>query len=228
MPRNASGTYQPPAGSAAAPSTTIQSTPYNTLIDDISSALTGSVPRDGSAGMQANLAMGGFKITGLGAGTQAGDALRFEQFFPAGTLMLFQQTAAPTGWTKQVTHNDKALRVVSGTASSGGSTAFSSVFAARTILEANLPAHTHGPGTLGGTTNTTGAHTHNEEGNQGNGQAAAGSGKNVTANDSKSTGSAGDHSHTITLSTGVSGSTGSGTAMDFAVQYVDLIIASKD
>ena len=28
--------------------------------------------------------------------------------FPQGTSMLFQQTAAPTGWTKQTTHNDKA------------------------------------------------------------------------------------------------------------------------
>ena len=43
------------------------------------------------------------------------------ELFPTGTLMLFQQTAAPTGWTKQTTHDDKALRVVSGTASSGGS-----------------------------------------------------------------------------------------------------------
>ena len=42
--------------------------------------------------------------------------------------MLFQQTAAPTGWTKQTTHNDKGLRVVTGTVGSGGSQQFSSVF----------------------------------------------------------------------------------------------------
>jgi len=29
--------------------------------------------------------------------------------FPSGTRMLFQQTAAPTGWTKDTSHNDKAL-----------------------------------------------------------------------------------------------------------------------
>ncbi len=52
--------------------------------------------------------------------------------FSAGTLMLFQQTSAPTGWTKQTSHNNKALRVVTGSASSGGSTAFTSVFASRT------------------------------------------------------------------------------------------------
>ena len=52
--------------------------------------------------------------------------------FAPGTAMLFAQTAAPTGWTKSTTHNDKALRVVSGTAGSGGSTAFTTVFASRT------------------------------------------------------------------------------------------------
>jgi hypothetical protein len=46
--------------------------------------------------------------------------------------MLFQQTAAPTGWTKITTHNNKALRVVNGTASSGGTTGFTTVFASRT------------------------------------------------------------------------------------------------
>ena len=53
--------------------------------------------------------------------------------FPSGTKMLFQQTSAPTGWTKVTTHNNKALRVVSGSASSGGSNAFTSAFAARGI-----------------------------------------------------------------------------------------------
>ena len=45
--------------------------------------------------------------------------------FPSGTSMLFQQTAAPTGWTKQTTHNDKALRIVTGSVGTGGSVAFS-------------------------------------------------------------------------------------------------------
>lgn len=39
---------------------------------------------------------------------------------PAGTLMPFPQATAPTGWTLDTTHNDKMLRVVSG---SGGGTA---------------------------------------------------------------------------------------------------------
>jgi hypothetical protein len=49
--------------------------------------------------------------------------------FPSGTSMLFQQTAAPTGWTKSTTHNDKALRLTSGTVGTGGSVAFSTAMA---------------------------------------------------------------------------------------------------
>ena len=47
---------------------------------------------------------------------------------PAGSLMLFQQSSAPTGWTKQTTHDNKALRVVTGSASSGGSNTFAAAF----------------------------------------------------------------------------------------------------
>ncbi len=60
--------------------------------------------------------------------------------------MVFQQTAAPTGWTKQSTHDDKALRVVTGSASSGGATAFTSVFGSgkttgsTTLTTSHLPA----------------------------------------------------------------------------------------
>jgi hypothetical protein len=54
--------------------------------------------------------------------------------FPSGTKMLFQQTSAPTGWTKVTSGVDnKALRVVSGTAGSGGSNAFSNTLASRSL-----------------------------------------------------------------------------------------------
>lgn len=53
--------------------------------------------------------------------------------FPSGTKMLFAQTAAPTGWTKDTTnYNEHALRVVTGTASSGGSVNFTTAFASQT------------------------------------------------------------------------------------------------
>jgi hypothetical protein len=84
-------------------------------------------------------------------------------FFASGNICLFKQDTAPTGWTKLTTHNDKALRVVSGTASSGGSTAFSTVFGSgttgsHTLTSAEIPGHTH---TFSGTTSTVSAdHTH--------------------------------------------------------------------
>jgi hypothetical protein len=62
--------------------------------------------------------------------------------FPSGTLMLFQQTNAPLYWTKQVTHNDKALRVVSGAASSGGAVAFSSALSSQAVSNTTITQST--------------------------------------------------------------------------------------
>ena len=125
--------------------------------------------------------------------------------FPAGTLMLFQQSAAPTGWTKQTTHNDKALRVVSGAASSGGTNAFSTVFGqtvtgGTALSVANIPAGTF---------------------------------LDTTTSISTSTGSfASDIVPAVTSATLAPHTSGGGTAhthpMDIRVQYVDLIIAAKN
>ena len=46
--------------------------------------------------------------------------------------MLFQQSSAPTGWTKDTSTNDSALRVVSGSVSSGGSVGFTTAMSNRT------------------------------------------------------------------------------------------------
>jgi hypothetical protein len=147
--------------------------------------------------------------------------------FPVGTLMLFQQTSAPTGWTKQTTHNDKALRVVTGAASSGGTTAFSSVMASRTpagtvgnttLTTAQIPSHTH--------TGYAPNHDVNDSTSQGY---PTGNSHNAFRTSDRSrdygmldgsisyTGGGGSHTHGFT-----------GTALDFAIQYVDLIIASKN
>lgn len=53
--------------------------------------------------------------------------------FPRGTRMLFQQSSAPTGWTKDTSHNDKALRVVSGAVGGGGSRGFAATFGRNNI-----------------------------------------------------------------------------------------------
>ena len=69
--------------------------------------------------------------------------------------MLFQQTTAPTGWTKITSGvNNRALRLVSGSVGSGGSTTFSDAFNANrstsngsvsshTLTEAQIPSHYH-------------------------------------------------------------------------------------
>jgi hypothetical protein len=140
------------------------------------------------------------------------------QAFATGTKMLFQQTAAPTGWTKDTTHNDKALRVVSGTASSGGTTAFSTIFGktatdAHTLTVAQMPLHGH-PWRSGFVSEAGGG-----------GFQAIASSMNVTNNDAY-TGALGDFPSTHL---GGSGGGGSHThGMDIRVQYVDLIICQKD
>jgi hypothetical protein len=132
---------------------------------------------------------------------------------PSGTRLLFQQTAAPTGWTKITTENDKALRVVSGTASTGGSVAFTTAFASQavsgtvgntTLTVAQMPSHTHSK-----TTSTAGSFTQRVQ-----------IGSNTSTSDAfitDPTGGDGSHNHSF-----------SGTAINLAVQYVDVIIASKD
>lgn len=53
--------------------------------------------------------------------------------FPSTTRMIFAQTTAPTGWTKDTLNYDQhALRVVTGTASPGGTVDFTTAFASQT------------------------------------------------------------------------------------------------
>lgn len=149
--------------------------------------------------------------------------------FPTGTAMLFLQTAAPTGWTKSTTHDNKALRIVSGTVTSGGSVAFTSAFGSQTpagtvggtaLTEAQLATHTHTASsginsvghthTFSDTTSTTssdGSHTHAVTANIGgaSGGGAIATGTIVAVNDGRvATVAAGTHTHTVA----VSGTTG--------------------
>lgn len=74
MPRQANGTYQQPAGTAAVSGAVISSTANNTLITDIGAEITNSVDRGGRSAMTATLPMGGNKISNLGAPAVATDA----------------------------------------------------------------------------------------------------------------------------------------------------------
>jgi hypothetical protein len=72
---------------------------------------------------------------------------------PASTVSLFYNAAAPTGWTKLTTQNDKAVRVVSGSGGgAGGSQAMSSTI--------SLAHSAHSMTAQGSHTHSFGAHTH--------------------------------------------------------------------
>jgi hypothetical protein len=146
-------------------------------------------------------------------------------FIAAGSRMIFEQSTAPTSWTKLDTHNNKALRVVSGSASPGGTSPFTTVFTTRsvngsisgtvggyTLTVAEMPSHSHASGT--GVGNNPGISPTVDATNTVR-LADAGS-PNGDAR-----GSDEPHSHPF------SGSFTS-VAQDFNVQYVDVIICSKD
>jgi hypothetical protein len=148
--------------------------------------------------------------------------------FASGTRMLFQQTAAPTGWTKDVSHDNKALRLVNGPVGTGGSSAFTNVFGARTITQGNLP----NVGLTGTPNSPTQPLIHTVGGNSGYGLNASisavafvgTSGANAYNNGAFS----GMDNHTVTFPNYSVPLGGSGIPMDFAVQYLDVIIAAKD
>jgi len=122
-----------------------------------------------------------------------------------GTKVTFMQAAAPVGWTKDTTHDDKTLRVVSGTAANGGSQAFSTVFGAgktassHTLSTPQMPAHSH--------PHSSGIQTRDLELGNSNWPAIT-----PTTQSTSGRGGSGSHSHSLSLD----------------IQYVDIIIASKD
>jgi hypothetical protein len=202
---------------------------------------------------------------------------------PAGTVMLFAQTSAPTGFTKNVSTGDNsALRVVTGTASSGGTVAFTTAFtnqgvtgsignatatnqAATATNQAITPTGsvsiTSVSGSAGATTLGTGeipSHTHISGVPSDNSvfgtSAGAGQGKGGTIGyntspNTSATGGGGSHTHPFSFSSGSGTFSGnsvtplqnshnhtqdahnhsfSGTSINLAVQYIDVIRATKD
>lgn len=146
--------------------------------------------------------------------------------FPAGTAMLFAQTSAPTGWTKSTTHDNKALRLVSGTAGSGGSAAFTTALGtpsvsgsvslsgsvgSTTLSVSQMPSHNHSLSSM-------------DYGANGSGNMRGTAiGVNATSSSTNSTGGNGSHNHSFSGSGSLSSATAS-----INVQYVDVIIATKD
>jgi hypothetical protein len=126
--------------------------------------------------------------------------------FASGTRIGFQQTAAPTGWTKDTTAaiNDSILRLVTGSVTpSGGSVAFSTwnaqtVTGGTTLSTAQMPSHSH---TYPANTTQSGSGTASLTGYTTN-----------TNYSTSSTGSGGSHDHTLAQN----------------IKYYDFIIASKN
>ena len=156
--------------------------------------------------------------------------------FDAGTVMLFAQTSAPTGWTKDSTnYNNSGLRVVTGTASTGGSVDFTTAFASQTPTGSVSISSVSG--SAGATTLTTPqipSHTHSSTGNDQTPSNPTGvfqmafqrnTGTSITGT-TNSTGGDGSHTHPFSFSSG--SGTFSGNAINLAVKYVDVIRATKN
>lgn len=145
--------------------------------------------------------------------------------FVTGTVMLFGQTAAPTGWTKLTDQDNAALRVVSGTASTGGSVAFTTAFASQTPT--GSVSITSVAGSAGATTLTTPQiPSHQHPGGIVGGSAFTGASISPTNGQTGSTGGDGSHTHPFSFSSGSGSFTGN--AINLAVKYVDMIRASKN
>ena len=141
--------------------------------------------------------------------------------FSAGARVLFQQTTPPTGWTKETgaSYNDAILAFTTGTVSTGGSVAASTLFASQTLT-----------GTVGNDTpsiSKTAAHTHPvTAANGGTPVAFGGSGNNLnmdsgsnavgTTLTATSTGSGTAHNHSLTMN-----------AFNMAVKTVGSVIGQK-
>ena len=147
---------------------------------------------------------------------------------PQNAVSVFFQSGAPTGWSKVTTHNNKTLRVVSGTGGGqGGSTAFTSVFpnstipfsfsgtasgtiGGHTLGQSQLPNHTHSNNGAVGLTPGGGA---------GDVQSGTGWTRTSPATGNMSPGaSGGSHTHPF------SGSASFSTSLDLRVQYIDVIL----
>jgi hypothetical protein len=233
-----------------------------------------------------NISSGTVATARLGTGTaNSSTFLRGDQTYavvssgtliPSGTVMLFAQNTAPTGFTKNTTTGDNsALRVTTGTASTGGSVGFTTAFASQAVTGtiANQTATNQAftptgsvsitavSGSAGNTTLSTPqipSHSHTSTfGFQDTGcnsspivprslQPPLGDGGPIRGNTNtfptSSAGGGGAHSHPFSFSSGSGTFSGSpatvvqnahnhtftGTAINLAVQYIDVIRATKD
>lgn len=144
--------------------------------------------------------------------------------FVSGTRMTFNQTNAPTGWTKDTSTNNAGFRLVSGSVSSGGTEDFTTAFSSSTAVTVSSISGSAGATTL--TTPQIPSHSHtisqfDGSGSPGTRISKSSSVQNVETSSTSSTGGGGSHTHPFSFSSG------SGT-VNLAIKYVDLIIAQKN
>lgn len=173
---------------------------------------------------------------------------------PSGTKQLFVQTNAPTGWTKETSsHDESALRVTTGNASSGGSVDFTALFTGSVsgtistnvygtvnghpLTVAQIPSHQHyafhASNVSGGTQSSLSSNTYAARGSGFAGGSfdekyaigATGAVANVGRTSGAIGASAQAHSHTWSMTSATSTLS---NGNNLAVKYVDVIIATKD
>jgi hypothetical protein len=122
MARNGSGTYNR-AVSPYTAGTTITAATVNQEMDDIATALTGSMARDGQSPATANIPMGGFRITGLANAVANTDAAALGQVIDGGTAWVDLASAGTTDIGAQTSNNVRITGTTTitsfGTAASG-------------------------------------------------------------------------------------------------------------
>ena len=75
-------------GQPVSANTLIEASVFNAFTADVATGLSTAVTKDGQSTVTANLPMAGFKFTGLGAGSAAGNSLRYEQLFSTSAVTL--------------------------------------------------------------------------------------------------------------------------------------------
>lgn len=186
------------------PTAQIPTTPVNKGGTNITAYTVGDILYASATGVLTKLAAStlGYVLTSNGTGVAPSWQLSGGGL-TSGVRMLFQNSSAPTGWTKETNaaYNNVSMRLVTGSVSNGGADDFTTVFgaskttASHTLTTAQIPSHNH-PGGTGSSANSIST------------TISAGTGISNTG----LTGGGGSHSHGLTLD----------------LKYRDFILAQKD
>ena len=224
---------------------TIQYCTGDTVVDLFANSL-GTVSIKGTANVTSNVSLApngqvtATTFTGNGAGLDGVTTL------DAGTQMVFLQASAPTGWTQNTasTLTNASLRVItSGTAGTGGTDAFGTVFAAKNtsgsstadVSPLTVDTASLSVGATSISTPTLASHSHGISlPNQQVGRNIQNPANHRTTNSIQTgaTGGGVGHSHPISGSASVAGTIGAPSvalsvpSMD--IKYANVIVASKD